>query len=30
MAGLVLVGGSGFLATRTVVTHSPVAVLRRF
>lgn len=30
LAGLVLVGGSGFLATRTVVTHSPVAVLRRF
>ena len=29
-AGIVLVGGTGFLATRSVLTQPPVAVLRRF
>jgi putative ABC transport system permease protein len=29
-AGLLLVGVTGILATRTVVTHAPMAVLRRF
>jgi putative ABC transport system permease protein len=30
VAGLVVVGGTGVLATRTVVTHPPANVLRGY